>query len=59
MVRARQNLMIQQGKWEQGTMPSVAANRGDAMFACLIEKLLVIQCVARELTPGPKGSGED
>jgi hypothetical protein len=58
-VRARRNRMIRQRKLAQGKMLAVAESTGDKRFARLAEKAEAIHCIARELTPGPRGSGED
>jgi len=44
---------------KQGKMQLVAGCSDNTTFARLHEISTPIQCVARELTPGPKGSGED
>lgn len=58
-VRADRNALIFMGYWKQGRIWPVAGYAGDEMFAHMHGSFVLIQAVMRELTPGPKGSGED
>lgn len=58
-VRATRSALIRQSKSEQGKMPCVAGNRGDTRYAQSERYTQANHRTARDLTPGPKGSGED
>jgi hypothetical protein len=58
-VRARRNPLIRQRKSKQGKMFRAAVHRDGSRFAQSAEKAEANHCTARELTPGPQGSGED
>ena len=58
-VRADWNALIFMDYWKQGRILFVAGYSGDEMFAHLLRSFVQIQALVRELTPGPKGSGED
>jgi hypothetical protein len=58
-VRAARNPLILQGESKRGKMPCAAESHGGAGFAHGAEKAKANQRIERELTPGPRGSGED
>lgn len=58
-VRAQWNALIRQGESKQGRMSCAAGNHGGMRFAESTGKAKEIHGAVRELTPGPRGSGED
>ena len=53
------NYLILLPEFEKRRIRNAVRQRGETRFAQIDDFVQMIQCDARELTPGPRGPGED
>ncbi len=58
-VRAKDKSMILLSEFGQERMNDASRQRSATRFAQSVEFCFMTQCSARNLTPGPRGPGED